>query len=492
MSFDKAKVSIDSETASPPSVNESNAAPEPRLSEKTPTCQQADKPRARKEFEDDHAEENSSYVEDSPAKKRKLDVEIILEEECTGDNGSASKKRKLEGGDVSKDEPSSGEVTQRKRKLQSEDAPEKRKKLEEGHSSAVAAHYNELQEVGLEKRSQSRIFYLRNFNNWIKSILIGEFLEKVRQRKNRDLTVLDLGCGKGGDLLKWRKGRISRLVCADIADVSMKQCQQRYEDMRCRRDNEYIFNAEFITADCSKVQNLCCFNFEIYFYFMCINVCLCMCYMHHMHAWYLWRPEEGIESPGTGSENNSKLLCRRLEASETESFGNEIYTVKFQKKGSYPLFGCKYDFNLEGVVDVPEFLVYFPLLTEMAKKYNMKIIYKKTFREFYEEKIKNNENKMLLKRMQALEPYPANESSKLVSEKVGDYAHAAEYMKNSQGTLSKSEWEATSEYIIQLTDNFSDSILRESLRLENVRVFLIYFVLMLIIKTPISHIFLYM
>lgn len=55
---------------------------------------------------------------------------------------------------------------------------------------------------------------------------------------------------------------------------------------------------------------------------------------------------------------------RRLEASETESFGNEIYTVKFQKKGDYPLFGCKYDFNLEGVVDVPEFLVYFPLLNE--------------------------------------------------------------------------------------------------------------------------------
>lgn len=39
----------------------------------------------------------------------------------------------------------------------------------------------------------------------------------------------------------------------------------------------------------------------------------------------------------------------------------------------------------------------------MVKKYNMKLIYKKTFLEFYEEKIKNSENKMLLKRMQALE-----------------------------------------------------------------------------------------
>lgn len=40
----------------------------------------------------------------------------------------------------------------------------------------------------------------------------GEFIEKVR-RKKRDITVLDLGCGKGGDLLKWKKGKISKLVC---------------------------------------------------------------------------------------------------------------------------------------------------------------------------------------------------------------------------------------------------------------------------------------
>ena len=32
----------------------------------------------------------------------------------------------------------------------------------------------------------------------------------------RDVAVLDLCCGKGGDLLKWQRGRIKKLVCAGI------------------------------------------------------------------------------------------------------------------------------------------------------------------------------------------------------------------------------------------------------------------------------------
>lgn len=41
------------------------------------------------------------------------------------------------------------------------------------HSVKVASHYNNLQEVGLAARSRSRIFFMRNFNNWLKSVLIG-------------------------------------------------------------------------------------------------------------------------------------------------------------------------------------------------------------------------------------------------------------------------------------------------------------------------------
>ena len=57
---------------------------------------------------------------------------------------------------------------------------------------------------------------------------------------------------------------------------------------------------------------------------------------------------------------------KRLRASEDMSFGNDVYHVTFrtEDKANLPLFGAKYDFHLEGVVDCPEFLIYFPVLEE--------------------------------------------------------------------------------------------------------------------------------
>ena len=42
-----------------------------------------------------------------------------------------------------------------------------------GLSNVVAQHYNQLEEKGLAERKESRIFHMRNLNNWIKSCLIG-------------------------------------------------------------------------------------------------------------------------------------------------------------------------------------------------------------------------------------------------------------------------------------------------------------------------------
>lgn len=47
--------------------------------------------------------------------------------------------------------------------------------------STIAKHYNNIPETGKDARKQSRIFYLRNFNNWVKSVMINEFLEKAKK-----------------------------------------------------------------------------------------------------------------------------------------------------------------------------------------------------------------------------------------------------------------------------------------------------------------------
>ena len=60
------------------------------------------------------------------------------------------------------------------------------------------------------------------------------------------------------------------------------------------------------------------------------------------------------------------LSCsRRFRESSDDNHmcGNSIYSaVPLFDLDDIPLFGAKYNFHLEGVVDVPEYLIHFPLL----------------------------------------------------------------------------------------------------------------------------------
>lgn len=43
---------------------------------------------------------------------------------------------------------------------------------------------------------------------------------------------------------------------------------------------------------------------------MCVGVLLVCMYVHHMCAWSLKRPEEGLRSPGTVLQDDCKPPCR--------------------------------------------------------------------------------------------------------------------------------------------------------------------------------------
>ena len=98
----------------------------------------------------------------------------------------------------------------------------------------MAQHYNAVPERGREWRStESKIKGLRSLNNWIKSTLIQKFSRPEIPVEH--MTVLDMACGKGGDLGKWEKApqTPSLYVGCDIADVSIDQARSRYnENMR--------------------------------------------------------------------------------------------------------------------------------------------------------------------------------------------------------------------------------------------------------------------
>ena len=85
----------------------------------------------------------------------------------------------------------------------------------EGVGNIVAQHYDNLPEKGREQRKDSRIFFMRCFNNWIKSTLIQEYIEKIRDRNpdGHRVKVLDFGNNIARqDKTKYFRPRMSREI----------------------------------------------------------------------------------------------------------------------------------------------------------------------------------------------------------------------------------------------------------------------------------------
>lgn len=101
--------------------------------------------------------------------------------------------------------------------------PEKVTGVKRGFEQLAAMkHYNENLQRDRSTRHQSYILHLRNLNNCVKSHLIQY---GVKCSKQTAVAILDLGCGMGGDILKWLKGNfeVSRYVGVDIAKASLEQ-----------------------------------------------------------------------------------------------------------------------------------------------------------------------------------------------------------------------------------------------------------------------------
>ncbi|KDR73440.1 hypothetical protein GALMADRAFT_609653 [Galerina marginata CBS 339.88] len=311
----------------------------------------------------------------------------------------------------------------RKRALSDEPEPSDARpgKRHTGDVGVVVNHYNTRPDVGVVQRLESPIIGLKNFNNWVKSVLITRFghpaLERSvvtgslsgpgRMRMARG-KVLDMGCGKGGDMTKWAKAHVKELFGADIAAVSVDQARSRWEGLRGPR-----FDATFAAIDCyteplekafppaklAQPFDVVSMQFCMHYAFETIQKARCM----------LDNVSRHLRSGGVfiGTIPNADLLLDHLDSTppdaEELSFGNSVYKITFENRERL-VFGHKYWFFLQDAVEnVPEYVVRWDNFVQMAAEHGLFPIYKEEFHQVFQEHQEIPEFKSLLVRMKVVD-----------------------------------------------------------------------------------------
>uniref|UniRef100_H2YL80 mRNA (guanine-N(7))-methyltransferase n=1 Tax=Ciona savignyi TaxID=51511 RepID=H2YL80_CIOSA len=262
-------------------------------------------------------------------------------------------------------------ISPNKRKRKSSQDFEESNVKRSSNAEKVAEHYNKRGNTSCAERRQSKIFYMRNFNNWTKSVLIKKYVDALNKRGVNHPVVLDLGCGKGGDILKWDKARPNHLICTDLAETSVSQCKDRYALLKKRHRNKQIFTTEFIVADSSK-ENL---NEKVQDKQMKYDITSCQFVIH-----YSFESEEQATmmvhnacaslNKGRyffGTTVNADKMIDLVGNTDDLSFGNTVFDVTFESKDLFPDFSCKYIFQLHDVVNCPEFLLKKETLVRYAR-----------------------------------------------------------------------------------------------------------------------------
>ncbi|GJN88805.1 hypothetical protein Rhopal_001776-T1 [Rhodotorula paludigena] len=285
-----------------------------------------------------------------------------------------------------------------------------RKRWKGNHDSrTVADHYNARPNTDREARRDSPIIGLKKFNNWIKSVLIAKFGRREDARDQPRVRVLDLGCGKGGDLPKWAKAGTEEYVGVDIAAVSVEQARQRWQNMRGPR-----FPATFFTLDCfeSSVEEILPPD-SVMFPFDVVSMQFCMHYAfesEHKVRTLLENVTRYLRPGGVfvGTIPDAKNLFDHLdnntEAEDPLAFGNAVYSVKFDAREWPSPYGHRYTFFLQDAVEeVPEYVVYWDNFVALAAEYHLSPRYCADFSSIFADEQEDAHFAQLLRRMNVMD-----------------------------------------------------------------------------------------
>lgn len=236
------------------------------------------------------------------------------------------------------------------------------------------------------QRAKSYFFNMRKYHNTIKRDLYNKYTKNIDN-------LLDLACGKGGDLDKWVTNKIRNVVGYDIDAVSIKEAERRVRDYNSKvtKVSVYVKDLSEYIIPGSKNMDVISSMFAFHYFF---------------------KSKDTFETIMTSIENNLKddgifmgamfdgLKIRELIKNNNFELVDDK-EVRFKVKlisESDSFFGNKISvFLKDTVLDEPmdEYLVYFSEFVKIMKKRNFELIESKMFSELYSNENLNNIEKSI-------------------------------------------------------------------------------------------------
>lgn len=258
------------------------------------------------------------------------------------------------------------------------------------------------------------------FNNWVKSVLIKNALAEFRSKYSHlGISVLDLGCGKGGDLKKYNYERVANYVGVDISlgqlrDAIMRKVNGKIDfPMLCIRNPGQADPEQFYKH---IPKNL---HFDV------VSAQFCIHYFFENEANvrnFLSNVSFKLVRDGlfVATFPDADVILKKL-----VNDGNEVSRYLVTENGDYSIimdsgeldketpFGLKYGFFLDEeligqkeerdgeirITYVPEYLINLPRFIEIAKEFGLEVHTSRNFHEFYADNIKNESHFSLFRKM---------------------------------------------------------------------------------------------
>ena len=251
-------------------------------------------------------------------------------------------------------------------------------------TSKISRHYNRVARETTHERKSDKMLPVRNLHNWLKNCII-------RSRCAPGHSVLDLCCGKGGDIFKYKHLGVSRYTGVDFAEMAVSTARVRASSITFPIDLcVHDLKKPLVLKDASE-RDLVSAQFCLHYFWGSEEVA--RTFMENVST-YL-KPGGHFIATFTDQEVLSITTSTHRNPGRA---GNSLYQIQFEptETAAGP-FGCRYSFSSGSTVqDSEEYLVFVPSLRDLAREVGLTLVETKNFHEYAYEQFCDPECEKLL------------------------------------------------------------------------------------------------